>query len=88
MKDEAEYTLSEETTALLKRRMHGCFLCLWILQDHKKHEKLTGWPTSEVAGSMFPVEGKLAHIKLEKKTKSYRELCEEEPYGGTNFGNA
>lgn len=40
-------------------------MCRWILEDLKRHGKLTGWPNDYSGGAVFPVHGKLNHLALE-----------------------
>jgi hypothetical protein len=50
----------------LPGKIHGCFLCKWILQDLVQNGNLTGHPKSEFMGAMFPEEAKITHLRLEK----------------------
>lgn len=72
MSDDTIYELSDETLALLKKRRPrngiGCFLCRLIVLDHEKHGFLTGYPKNHGGENQFPVDGKLAHITLEKQS--------------------
>lgn len=63
-----DWVLNPETKALLESRFDSCFLCKWIVEDFLKHGKLTGWPKNEMCGDQFPITGKLAHIRLEKRS--------------------
>lgn len=69
--ESVEYELSPETIALLKRRKmkrngEGCWLCGIILRDFEEHKTLTDYPKDHNNQGVFPVEGKLKHIELEK----------------------
>jgi hypothetical protein len=50
----------------LPGKIHGCFLCKWILQDLTQNGNLTGHPKAEFAGATFPEEAKITHLRLEK----------------------
>lgn len=65
--EEAIYELSEETMRLLKLKKlkkdgTGCLLCSMIYSDFEKNRRLTDYPKD-----VFPVQGKLAHLKLERR---------------------
>ncbi|MGH9391893.1 MAG: hypothetical protein ACRD1Z_20005 [Vicinamibacteria bacterium] len=69
--EETVYELSDETMKLLKKRRtrrdgSGCFLCTMILRDFEEHKKLTGYPKDVNGAEVFPIEGKLKHIELER----------------------
>jgi len=55
----------ETLKAELQKRRDGCFLCRYIEDDLKRHGKFTGWPIDYVGHELFPVEGKLKHLKVE-----------------------
>src|SRR4029077_9170054 len=64
---------SPETLAMLERKRPawdgiGCFLCGWILEDLADHGKLTGYPLDTNDKAVFPVDGMLKHVTLEKGT--------------------
>lgn len=65
-----EFVLSSRAAFRLRsdlgRRVHGCFLCKWILQDLTDHGKLTGWPYDYNDKPNFPPESKLAHLEVER----------------------
>jgi len=42
-----------------------CFLCIWILEDLRLHEKLTDWPPDSNDKGQFPAQGKVRHLELE-----------------------
>jgi hypothetical protein len=61
-----DYFLSGESKAFLRTRVEKCMLCKMILEDDAKHGKLTDEPMMVSGGSLFPVNAKLGHLKLEK----------------------
>lgn len=65
-----EICLSQETRDLLASRVNGCFLCRFILEDEKKNGKLTGYPLDGEGKGIFPVEGKMIHVQLERMSGS------------------
>ena len=61
-----EIYLSKETEAILRNQVDKCFLCRFVLEDQAKHGKLTGYPFDYNGNGIFPIEGKVAHIQLER----------------------
>ena len=68
-----EIYLSPETVAALKGRVDGCFLCRFILEDQEKNGKLTGYPLDGDGKGIFPVDAKMIHIQLEKRSSTQEE---------------
>lgn len=66
-KDE-EIVLSQKTRDLLERRKEGCFLCRFVLEDEKKHGKLTSYPLDGEGKGQFPVSAKMIHVQLEQNS--------------------
>jgi len=62
-----EICLSQETRDLLASRVNGCFLCRFILEDEKKHGKLTEYPFGLDGKGQFSVEAKVNHVSVEKR---------------------
>jgi hypothetical protein len=56
----------DRVIAELEPRAAGCFMCRWIQEDLAINGKLTGHPARSEEQIVFPVGGKLAHLKLEK----------------------
>jgi hypothetical protein len=67
-RDGGEIYLSLGTTEILRERSKGCFLCKLILEDQEKHGKLTGYPFDFTKNGTFPIEAKVVHIKLERRS--------------------
>lgn len=62
--DELKDTLIDKATK--------CFLCRWILQDLHENGILTDTHPEQgpcFTGKLFPIEGKVAHLKLEGLSK-------------------
>lgn len=43
----------------------GCFLCKWIVEDFEKTGRLTDFPFDANDKGMFPIRGKIDHMRLE-----------------------
>ena len=46
----------------------GCFLCKLIVEDFDQNGKLTSGPKDFNGHGIFPYEGKVEHIKIERPT--------------------
>jgi len=49
----------------LAPRRDKCFLCKWIEQDIRENGGLTGHPFDWSHSSLFPIRGKVWHLRLE-----------------------
>ena len=57
-----------EIRAITEQNMEKCFMCRWILTDLVEHGKLTGYPLDSMGAGTFPIQGKIRHLELEKKS--------------------